>query len=89
MLPIGATGAEVGVNTGGKVGIAFIVVAGTVIEGVADDIAVRLDGWKSSLSSRLRFREPPMSDSTLSDCGGSVYCGNPFAGMYQLGCAER
>jgi hypothetical protein len=46
LLVIGTTGAEVGVKTGGRVGIAFIEVTGTVIEGaeVADDNAVRLIG---------------------------------------------
>jgi hypothetical protein len=46
LLVIGATGAEVGVKTGGRVGIAFMEVAGTVIEEaeVAEVMAVRLVG---------------------------------------------
>lgn len=46
MLLNGATGAEVGVKTGGRVGIAVIVVAGIDIEEawLADDIATRLSG---------------------------------------------
>jgi len=88
LLVMGATGAEVGVKTGGRVGIAFIEVTGTVIEGaeVADVIAVRFVGWKSSFSSRLRFREPPVEISPLSGCGGSEYGDSPLRGMYQLGC---
>lgn len=88
MLPIGATGADVGVKTGGRVGIAFIVAAGTVMEGVvvAQDIATRFVGLRSSFSSRLRFREPPMTRSPLSGWGGSEYGGSPLDGMYQLGC---
>lgn len=88
MLLIGATGAEVGVKTGGRVGIAVIVVVGTVMEGaeVADDIATRFDGCMSTLSSRLRFRGPPRAGSPLSGCGGIEYGGSPFNGIHQLGC---
>lgn len=88
MLLMGATGADVGVKTGGRVGMAFMVFAGAVMEGavVAEDIATRLIGLRSSSSSRLRFREPPMARSPLSGWGGSEYGGSPFDGMYQAGC---